>query len=87
MVSWEDKAEGMSTNQMTEYKLDPEVTAVVAAASKHFSYRQVAIASMYLNQNKARFLVANPDRNCGKAERTLPSGGCVAAAIATVVGR
>ena len=55
----------MTEEQARDYKLDPSVVAVITGINYTLTYRKICIASMYILENKARFIGTNPDRNAG----------------------
>ena len=42
----------ISGRAFNDYELDPEVGAVVTALDTHFTYSKLAIASLYINEQK-----------------------------------
>jgi HAD superfamily hydrolase (TIGR01450 family) len=76
----------MSEQEASVYKLDPTVVAVVTGINYTLSYRKIAIATMYILENKARFVGTNPDRNTGDERRLIPGGGTCIRAIEAATG-
>ena len=51
----------MDVQEFSNYKIDPEVKAIVLGIQKTYDFRKMAIMSAYL-QNGVKFLVTNEDR-------------------------
>jgi ribonucleotide monophosphatase NagD (HAD superfamily) len=41
------------------YKMDPEVGAVLVGLDQNFTYTSLAIASLYINNGKRKFICTN----------------------------
>ena len=76
----------LSEEEAQAYPLDPSVVAVVCGINFTMNYRKVAIASMYITEQKAKLVGTNPDRNSGNEHRTIPGGGSCIRVIESATG-
>jgi len=83
---YDDPAVSMSEEEAEAYAIDPSVVAVVCGINFTMSYRKVAIATMYVNENKAKLIGSNPDRNSGNEHRVIPAGGSCIKVIESATG-
>jgi len=69
--------------------LDPDVGAVIAGLDVNFNYKKIALAQLYITQQKATFIGTNADvnypyaRGPGEPKVLLPGGGVVVGALET----
>ena len=75
----------MTEEQFREVQLDPEVGAVVVGYDRSFSYRQLAIASLYIQKGRL-FVGANPDAADRVGDALMPGTGPLLAAIENASG-
>jgi ribonucleotide monophosphatase NagD (HAD superfamily) len=47
--------------EFENYKLDPEIKAVVVGLDTQFTYTKLCLASLYINTGKAKFIATNDD--------------------------
>ncbi len=50
-------------NKFEEYKLDPEIGAVVMGHDPSFTMSKLCLASLYINTQKCKFIVTNTDKS------------------------
>jgi ribonucleotide monophosphatase NagD (HAD superfamily) len=55
-------SEPVDMNSFENYVLDPEVGAVVMGHDTSFTMSKLCIASLYINQQKCKFVLTNTDR-------------------------
>ena len=66
-------------------KVDPSVVAVIVGTDFKLSAEKMALASLYVNKNKAELIGTNIDRNDG-FDRLRPSGGSLVKLVEEAVG-
>lgn len=66
--------------------LDPGVQAVVVGWDPEFSYRSLAIASLYLQRPGVQFIITNGDSADGTKGKLIPGTGAIAKAIEVASG-
>ena len=76
----------MDAVELASYEVDPSVVAVVVGVDPNMTYRKIAIASLYIQLNKAMFIASNTDRNCGVGDRLPPAGGVCVKAVEVATG-
>ena len=85
-----DYEQGMSDKQFKEFELDPSVKAIVNGFSLDLNFRQLAVASMYLQKEGVKFVTTNYDPVFiagRKNKRKMPDTGSTLAALETASGR
>eukprot|EP00468_Gymnochlora_sp_CCMP2014_P006766 CAMPEP_0167762564 /NCGR_PEP_ID=MMETSP0110_2-20121227/12845_1 /TAXON_ID=629695 /ORGANISM="Gymnochlora sp., Strain CCMP2014" /LENGTH=359 /DNA_ID=CAMNT_0007649467 /DNA_START=143 /DNA_END=1222 /DNA_ORIENTATION=+ len=89
IVECEKEDVTMTNDDLANFKLDPEVKAVVLAHDPYFNYKKLAIATQYLRSNpECHFIVTNMDAGDALDNgRFMPGTGGMADAITTITGR
>ena len=81
-------AAGMSEGDIEDYLLDPSVGAVVVGMCSDFTYRMVAVASLYLSDPSVHFVATNTDGfDILPSGRHQPAAGVMVSAIETAATR
>ena len=62
-------------------KLDPEVGAVILGLDPEFTYSKLCLASLYINEQKCKFIVTNTDKFVRVNGRHYPSCGTILASV------
>jgi ribonucleotide monophosphatase NagD (HAD superfamily) len=71
----------MSSTDFSNYKLDPNVTAVVVGMDTKFTYAKLAIATLYLKNGGTQFIACNDDAYDMIGDRRLPAAGAMLESI------
>ena len=74
-----------SDDELTQFRCDPSVKAVVVGIDFNFTYKKLCIASLYI-QNGCKFIASNKDRNSGTGDTLVPGGGSIVKALETASG-
>lgn len=51
----------ITLDEFENYKIDPEVKAVIVGLDTKFTYTKLSLASLYINTGKAKFIACNDD--------------------------
>ena len=80
----------MSDKQFKDFVPDPTVKAIVNGFTLNFDFRQIAVASLYLQQEGVKFVTTNHDPVFIAAKtnkRKMPDVGSTLAILETASGR
>jgi HAD superfamily hydrolase (TIGR01450 family) len=81
----QEDTDNFSDEELTHFRCDPSVKAVVVGIDYNFTYRKLCIASLYI-QNGCSFIASNKDRNSGTGDMLVPGGGTIVKALETASG-
>ena len=80
-VGGEDDEGQMTMDVFDNYKLDPDVKAVVCGLDTKFTYAKLCIASLYIATGGARFIATNDDAYDLVQGRKMPAAKAMIDAI------
>lgn len=79
VVNYDERNEpiSMSSDELSAYQCDPDVKAIAIGVCTSLTYRQLCIASLYIQLNNALFIATNKDRyyTSRVPGRHMPAGG------------
>ena len=72
---------GMNCDVYDEYELDPDIGAVVLGLDSNFTVLKLQLATLYINELKAKLIVTNADHFIPLNGLRYPSNGSILASI------
>ena len=73
----------MTFDEFQDYRMDPEVKAVIVGLDTQFTYAKLCIASMYIQPGGAKFIATNDDAYDLVSGRKMPGAGAMVNSITT----